>query len=192
MVGIHLTGKWGLGGTVSVVDKLDPSDASAPSMFSKAFHCLGRNRGCQLKATNFCPIYSWFLQKQCWGETWIFSGLRLPKNARQVFRGGSWFCDWGSGLILSWVHRARTGYDWATDPFLSSCGSSDGKESACSARDQDSIPEFGRSPGGDNSNLPSTLAWEIPCTEESDGLQPMGLQANMAEQQTLSPLSNQF
>ena len=29
---------------MSVVDKLDPSDASAPSMFSKAFQCLGRNR----------------------------------------------------------------------------------------------------------------------------------------------------
>ena len=28
---------------MSVVDKLDPSDASAPSMFSKAFHCLGRD-----------------------------------------------------------------------------------------------------------------------------------------------------
>ena len=29
---------------MSVVDKLDPSDASAPSMFSKAFQCLGRKR----------------------------------------------------------------------------------------------------------------------------------------------------
>ena len=34
---------------MSVVDKLDPSDASAPSMFSKAFHCLGRNRAVSSK-----------------------------------------------------------------------------------------------------------------------------------------------
>ena len=59
---------------------------------------------------------------------------------------------------------------------LSSCGSSDGKESACSARDKGSKPELGRSPGEDNGNLSSILAWEIPWTEESDGLQSMGLQ----------------
>ena len=44
-----------------------------------------------------------------------------------------------------------------------------GKESACQAGDVGSIPGLGRS-------LSSLLAWEIPWTEESGGLQPMGLQ----------------
>ena len=41
-------------------------------------------------------------------------------------------------------------------------------------------PWVGRSPGGGNGNLPPTLiffAWEIPWTEESDGLQSMGSQS---------------
>ena len=44
-----------------------------------------------------------------------------------------------------------------------------GKESACQAGDAGSIPGLGRS-------LSSLLAWEIPWTEESGRLQPMGLQ----------------
>ena len=36
--------------------------------------------------------------------------------------------------------------------FLGFPGGSDGKESACNAGDLGSIPEFGRSPGGGNSN----------------------------------------
>ena len=42
--------------------------------------------------------------------------------------------------------------------------------------DSSSVPGWGRSPGEDNGNLSSILAWEIPWTEESDGLQSMGLQ----------------
>ena len=38
------------------------------------------------------------------------------------------------------------------------------------------IPESLRSPGEENSTYTSMLAWEIPWTEESDGLQSMGLQ----------------
>ena len=51
-----------------------------------------------------------------------------------------------------------------------------GKESTSKAGDAGSIPGLGRSPGGGNSNPPSTLAWEIPWTEEPGGLQSMGLQ----------------
>ena len=39
--------------------------------------------------------------------------------------------------------------------------------------DMDSIPEFGRAPGG----YYSILAWSIPWTEESGKLQSMGLQS---------------
>ena len=48
-----------------------------------------------------------------------------------------------------------------------------GKESACNMGDLSSIPGLGRSPGEGNSHS-SILAWEIPWTEESGGLQSMG------------------
>ena len=56
-----------------------------------------------------------------------------------------------------------------------------GKEAACQyqnqpAGDTGSIPGWGRSPGEGNGNHSSILAWEIPRTEESRGLQSMGSQ----------------
>ena len=39
-----------------------------------------------------------------------------------------------------------------------------------------SIPGWERSAGNGNGNYSSIPAWEIPCTEESGGLQSMGLQ----------------
>ena len=54
-------------------------------------------------------------------------------------------------------------------------GGSDGKESACNARDSGSIPESGRSPGKGNGNHSSILAWRIPWTEKPGGLWSMGL-----------------
>ena len=42
--------------------------------------------------------------------------------------------------------------------------------------DAGSVPGLGRSPGRGNGNPLSTLAWEIPWTEEPDGLQSMGWQ----------------
>ena len=50
---------------------------------------------------------------------------------------------------------------------------SDGKESACNAGGPDSIPGSGRSPGEEMATHSSILAWEIPWTEESNGLQSM-------------------
>ena len=41
------------------------------------------------------------------------------------------------------------------------------------ARDVDSIPGLGRSPGEGNATHCSILAWEIPWTEEPGGLQFM-------------------
>ena len=55
-------------------------------------------------------------------------------------------------------------------------GGSEGKASACNAGDLGSIPGSGRSPGEGNASHSSILAWEIPWTEEPDGLQSMGSQ----------------
>ena len=51
-----------------------------------------------------------------------------------------------------------------------------GKESACNAEDQDSIPRSVRSAGGGHGNPLQYLAWSIPWTEESGRLQSMGSQ----------------
>ena len=53
-------------------------------------------------------------------------------------------------------------------------GGSDGKESACSVGDLDSIPGSGRSPGEGNGNLSSIFAWRIPWMEEPGGYSPWG------------------
>ena len=53
-------------------------------------------------------------------------------------------------------------------------GTSDGKESACNARDQGLIPGWGRSPGGGNSNPHQYACLENSMEEESGGLQTMG------------------
>ena len=55
-------------------------------------------------------------------------------------------------------------------------GGSAGKESACNARDLSSIAGLGRSPAEGMATYSSTLAWEIPWTEEPGGLQSMELQ----------------
>ena len=50
-------------------------------------------------------------------------------------------------------------------------GGSDGKTSACNARDLGPRPLWGRSTGERNGYL---LAWKIPWTEEPSGLESMG------------------
>ena len=54
-------------------------------------------------------------------------------------------------------------------------GGSDCRESACNARDPDSVPGLGRSLGGEIATQSSILAWEIPWTEPG-GLPSTGLQ----------------
>ena len=59
----------------------------------------------------------------------------------------------------------------------SGAGGSDGKESACSARDWGLIPELGRSPGeGNGYPCSSILAWRTPWTEEPGRRQSLGSQ----------------
>ena len=55
-------------------------------------------------------------------------------------------------------------------------GGSDGKEPACNAGDQGSIPGSGRYSGEGDVNHSSTLAWRIPWIEEPGGLQSMAWQ----------------
>ena len=54
-------------------------------------------------------------------------------------------------------------------------GGSDSKESACNAAHCGSIPMSGRTLGEGNTHC-SFLAWRSSWTEETGGLQPMGLQ----------------
>ena len=71
-------------------------------------------------------------------------------------RGG-----WPIGLLVSTsLHRGFS-------------GGSDGKESTCNAKDQGLTPGLGRSPGEGMATRCSILAWRIPWTEESGGLQSM-------------------
>ena len=60
--------------------------------------------------------------------------------------------------------------------FLKTPGDSDGKESACNARDMGSIPRTRRSPGEGNGYRLQYSCLEIPWTEKPCGLQPMGSQ----------------
>ena len=60
-------------------------------------------------------------------------------------------------------------------------GASDSKESACSAGDPGSTSGLGRSPGEGNGNPLCIPAWSIPWTEESGGLQSMGLQKSQTQ-----------
>ena len=50
------------------------------------------------------------------------------------------------------------------------------KNLPANAGDVGSIPESGRSPGEEMATHSSILAWEVPWTEESSGLQSMGSQ----------------
>ena len=51
-------------------------------------------------------------------------------------------------------------------------------------RDVASILGLGRSPGGGNATHSNILAWKIPWTEESDGLQSMGSQESQTRPST--------
>ena len=64
-------------------------------------------------------------------------------------------------------------------PPLGFPGGSDGKASACNVGDPGSIPGSGGSSGEGNGNpfqYFSILAWRIPWTGKTDGLQSMGSQ----------------
>ena len=62
-----------------------------------------------------------------------------------------------------------------TPVFLGFPGGSDGKESACNAEDLDSIPGFGRSPGGGHGNPLQYSCLENPHGQRNlEGYSPWG------------------
>ena len=66
--------------------------------------------------------------------------------------------------------------DISTPVFTGFSGGLDGKESVCNALDLGSILWSGRSLQKGMATHSSILAWKIPWTEETGGLQSMGSQ----------------
>ena len=58
--------------------------------------------------------------------------------------------------------------------YMSFTGGSDGKDSACSVGDLDSIPGLRRCPGERDATHSSILAWRSSCTIQSRGSQRVG------------------
>ena len=69
-------------------------------------------------------------------------------------------------------------YLWGKRDFH---GDSDGKESACNAKDLGSISGSGRSLEKGMATLSSILAWEVLWIEEPGGQQSMGLQKSQTQ-----------
>ena len=80
------------------------------------------------------------------------------------------------------VYGSRSGENWlwiekqANHPSLGFPDSSDGKESACSARDLGSVSGLQRSLEGGHGYSLQYSCLENPTDEESGGLQSIGLQ----------------
>ena len=94
---------------------------------------------------------------------------------------------------LCWYTAAHTqkGPNWIqnfsqADRPKGSSGGSDGNDSACIAQDLGSIPGSGRSLEKEMATHSSILAWEIPWTEEPDGLQSMGSQKSRTQLKQLT------
>ena len=64
---------------------------------------------------------------------------------------------------------------WLVEHLLGSPGGAVVKNPPANAVDSGSIPGSGRSPEKEMAPHSSTLAWEIPRTEEPGGLQSVGL-----------------
>ena len=79
-------------------------------------------------------------------------------------------------LLVSWNGTGLVQSSPICTPLLHVCGGSEVKASACYAGDLGLIPGSGRSPGEENGDHSSTLAWKIPWTEEPGRLQSMGSQ----------------
>ena len=92
-----------------------------------------------------------------------FSLVKKLKNCKD-----NCFCSEKKSSVLGISSRAILN--------LSFPGSLNGKESAHNVGDLGSIPGLGRSPTEGHDNSSSSLAWRIPWTQESGGLQSMSLQ----------------
>ena len=81
----------------------------------------------------------------------IFQARILKYVAISYSRGSSWPGDWIHITCISWIGR-RILYHECHLGSHGFPGGSDGKESTCSVVDLDSVPGFGRSPGGGHGN----------------------------------------
>ena len=108
------------------------------------------------------------------GDTWRPLGLgSRQRERREARRGSRWENTqgvWNQG-ILHQIYVFKRPYWLLGLPKWLRC-----KESACQAEDAGLIPESGRSPGEGMATHSSILAWNIPWTEEPDGLQSTGSQ----------------
>ena len=75
-----------------------------------------------------------------------------------------------NGAYYRQLHLPVSSVTEATPGIITNNHGSIGKESACKAGDQGSIPGSRRSPGEGNGNHSSILAWKIPWIEESISL----------------------
>ena len=105
-----------------------------------------------------------------WPKYWSFSFNISPSNEHPGLI--SFRMDW---LELQ-VRRVLTCGPKSGPMILGFPGSSDSKESACNVGDPGSIPGSGRSLKKEMATHSSILAWRIPWTEETGGLQSVGLQ----------------
>ena len=79
------------------------------------------------------------------------------------------------GLEITAPHSHNSELQESTDE-LGFPGGSVGKESACNAGDEGSVPGSGRVPGEEHGNPFLYSCWRIPWTGEPGGLQSVGLQ----------------
>ena len=77
-----------------------------------------------------------------------------------------------------WAPREVPGFSFSIKyPIPQTPWRLSGRESTSQFRRHGYDPWVGKIPGGGNGNCSSTLAWNIPWTEEPGGLQSMGLQS---------------
>ena len=80
--------------------------------------------------------------------------------------------------VWGWLGETKNKEVWIRGGFP---GGTVVKKPPANAGDAGSIPGSGRSPGEGNGNHSSILAWEIPWTEESGGLQSMVLRKSQTQ-----------
>ena len=140
-------------------------------------------------------LYSMSLRPWCWerlraggeGDDRGWDGwMASPTRWTWVWvNSRSWWWTGKPGVLRLWVHRV--GHDWATELNwwavieyeASRCCS--GKDSICNARDTGSLPGQEDPLEKRMATYSSTLAWEIPWTEDPGGLQSMGLQKSQTQ-----------
>ena len=119
--------------------------------------------------------HSYGFYSACWWKLIIHSFVNLimhrsiQQNNHNVFY---FVCC--SQIALFFFFLADSFWFWKHYTPSDCPGGSDGKASAYSEGDPDSIPGSGRSPEKGNGNPLQYSCWKIPWTEEPDGYNPWG------------------